>query len=107
MTPTSQLSFPDETEVARIAAVTDAAERNTLITTGYWKLSLEAERRMRGHANWCTYAAWASRQAGVTIRHQDLVNVLRDRIRCALQSSGVGESLLKPAEACGLDVLQM
>ncbi|HEU5022226.1 MAG TPA: hypothetical protein VFT60_10050 [Bryobacteraceae bacterium] len=107
MTPTSQLSFPDENEVVRIAAVTDAADRNTLITAGYWKLSLEAERRMRGHANWCTYAAWASRQAGVTIRHRDLVNVLRDRIHCALQASGVAESLLKPAEECGLDVLQM
>jgi hypothetical protein len=62
---------------------------------------------MRGHANWCTYAAWASRQAGVTIRHQDLANVLRDRIHCALQASGFAESLLKPAEQCGLDVLQM
>ncbi|HVV44290.1 MAG TPA: hypothetical protein VHC72_03770 [Bryobacteraceae bacterium] len=107
MMPTAQFSFPDENEVARIAALADAAERNTQITTSYWKLSIETERRMRGHANWCTYAAWASRQAGVTIRHQDLVNVLRDRIHCALRLNGIAEGLLEPLEKCGLDVLQI
>jgi hypothetical protein len=107
MTPTAQLSFPDEDEIARIAALSDAAERNRLITDSYSKLSAEVERRIQGHANWCTYATWASRQAGVTIRHQDLVNVLRDRIHCALRLHGIAEGLLEPLEECGLDILQI
>ena len=55
MTPTTQLSFPDENEIARIAALTDAAERNTRITDSYSKLSAEVDRRIQGHADlWIT-----------------------------------------------------
>jgi len=105
--PTPEFSFPNENEVARIAGLADAAERNTQITDGYSKLSAELGRRIPGYANWCTYATWASRQAGVTIRHQDLVNVLRDRIHCALRLSGVAEGLLQCPEEGGFDVLQI
>lgn len=107
MTPTPQVSFPDENEVARVAGIIDAAERNTHITDSYSKLSAELGRRIQGHANWCTYATWASRQAGVTIRHQDLVNVLRDRIQCALRLSGMAEGLFEQVEDSGLNVLQI
>ena len=50
MTPTAQLSFPDENEIVRIAALADAAERNRQITDSYSKLSAEVERRIQGHA---------------------------------------------------------
>ncbi|HEY4085360.1 MAG TPA: hypothetical protein VGM43_05450 [Bryobacteraceae bacterium] len=107
MTPTPQSSFPDENEVARVAALTDAADRNTHITDSYSKLSAELGRRIQGHANWCTYATWASRQAGMTIRHKDLVNVLRDRIQCALQLSGMAKGVFEHLEEGGLNVLQI
>ena len=107
MTPTTQLSFPDENEIARIAALTDAAERNTRITDSYSKLSAEVDRRIQGHANWCTYATWASRQAGVTIRHEDLVDVLRDRIHAAVRLPGFAETLLDWADEGALNVLQI
>ncbi len=107
MTTASQSSFPDEDEVARVAGLAGAAERNTHITDSYSKLSAEMGRRIPGHANWCTYATWASRQAGVTIRHQDLVNVLRDRIQCALRLSGVPGRLLGCVEDGGLNLLQI
>jgi hypothetical protein len=74
-------SFPSETEVAKIAGLADAALRNRQITEAYWELSAEVARRISGSANWCTFATWASQQAGVTIRHEDLVNVLRERLR--------------------------
>jgi hypothetical protein len=107
MTPTAQLSFPDENEIARIAALTDPAERNRQITDSYSKLSAEVERRIQGHANWCTYATWASLQAGVTIRHEDLVSVLRDRIQTAVQLRVPAKALFKRLEQGGLDVLQL
>ncbi len=107
MTPALQLSFPDEAEVGRIAATTDAAARNRLITEAYSRLSAEVARRVEGHANWCTYATWASRQAGVTIRHEDLVDVLRDRMRSALHLRGFAETLLEWVEEGALDLLQV
>ncbi|HEU5020309.1 MAG TPA: hypothetical protein VFT60_00415 [Bryobacteraceae bacterium] len=107
MTPTAQLSFPGENEIACIAALTNAAERNRQITDSYSKLSAEIERRIQGQANWCTYATWASRQAGVTIRHEDLVNVLRDRIHGVLRLRGFAEALLERVEEDGLSILQI
>ena len=78
-----QDSFPSQAEVARICAVDIPAVRNQQITDAYWRLSVEVESRLPSHANWCTLATWASKQAGVTIRHQDLTEVLRDRLQAA------------------------
>ena len=107
MTPVPETSFPDEAEVGRIAAMTDPAARNKLITEAYSRLSAEMERRIEGHANWCTYATWASKQAGVTIRHEDIVDVLRERTRRALDLRGLAETLLEWAEDGALDLIQI
>lgn len=74
---------PDPGEVQRIAAIADGAARNRRITDAYFALSTELHRRLPGGANWCTFATWASRQAGVTIRHEDLLESLRVRLRRA------------------------
>ena len=76
----AMMAFPDQEEVRRIAALADGAARNALITTSYFELSAALGERLPGEANWCTFATWASRQAGVTIRHQDLVGLLRERL---------------------------
>jgi hypothetical protein len=48
--------------------------RNLQITQCYCELSrLFAARTGGGPANWCTFATWASKQAGQTIRQEDLV----------------------------------
>lgn len=60
--------------------MTDAVARNRAITNAYFELSAEMYRRVP-EANWCAFAAWASRQAGVTIRHEDLLDALRHRFR--------------------------
>jgi hypothetical protein len=59
----------------------DGASRNRAITTAYFQLSTELCRRSGAAANWCTFATWASRQAGLTIRHEDLLDTLRHRLR--------------------------
>ncbi len=99
--------YPSEAEVAAIAAMQDAAARNRKITDAYWKLSAEVERRILGHANWCTFATWASQQAGVTIRHQDLTGVLRDRLRSSWKISGLDSRLIALLEDGKLDLLQL
>jgi hypothetical protein len=67
-------------EVARIAAIGDPALRNVEITYGYWRLSKAVAQRTGEWCNWCTFGVWASRQAGATIRGEDLMDRLRRRL---------------------------
>jgi hypothetical protein len=99
-------AYPSEGEVARIAAMADAAARNREITGAYCQLSAEAERRIAGRANWCTFATWASRQAGVTIRHEDLTDALRARLGHSWRLRFIEKPLIRLLERDGLDVLQ-
>ena len=64
-------------EVERIASLTDPVLRNLQITQCYHELSAVIAERTGGGANWCTYAAWASKQAGQTIRKEDLARALQ------------------------------
>lgn len=59
-------------ETDRIASIPEPVLRNLTITQCYHELSAVFARRMGPVANWCTFATWASKQAGQTIRRQDL-----------------------------------
>ena len=72
--------YPAPTEVDRIAALTDPVLRNLLITQSYHELSRVLADRLGG-ANWCTFATWASKQAGQTIRKEDLSRALEFSLR--------------------------
>jgi hypothetical protein len=88
-TPRDTLSPPVPTvaDVERIAAVTDPVVRNLQITQCYCELSRAfAARTDGGPANWCTFATWASKQAGQTIRKEDLARTFE---RLFAQSSQV------------------
>jgi len=67
---------PASAEVDRIATLGDAVLRNLQITQCYHELSSALAKRTGPHANWCTFATWASRQAGQTIRKEDLARAL-------------------------------
>jgi hypothetical protein len=67
-------SIPNVTDVARIAAIGNRVIRNLEITECYAQLSEALRARTGGAANWCTFATWASRQAGSTIRGEDLLD---------------------------------
>ena len=71
---------PSEAEVARIAAIANPVLRNLEITECYARLSAAFAPRTGLRANWCTFATWASRQAGRTIRSEDLGATLRGRV---------------------------
>jgi hypothetical protein len=61
-----------EQDVARIAAIQDRVVRNLEITACYADLAAATRARLGSAADWCTFATWASRQAGNTIRGEDL-----------------------------------
>ncbi len=58
--------------IDRIAALADPVIRNLQITQSYGELSSAMSSRTGPAANWCTFATWASKQAGQTIRGEDL-----------------------------------
>jgi hypothetical protein len=65
------MAAPSVDEVRRIAAIADPVVRNLEITHCYSRLAEAFAARDGEGANWCTYATWASRQAGRTIRGED------------------------------------
>jgi hypothetical protein len=70
------VTAPDPQEVARVSAIADPVIRNLEITECYSRLAAAAVERSSGGSNWCTFATWASRQAGRTIRGEDLLDQL-------------------------------
>jgi hypothetical protein len=61
-------------EIQRNVNISDDTLRNLKITQDYSQLSKEMRDMIGadGGANWCSFATWASRQAGETIRQEDL-----------------------------------
>jgi hypothetical protein len=76
MAPASSPPTPEQ--VKAISSITDRVLRNLQITEGYYRLSTAMGRRTAPWTNWCTFAQWASRQAGCSIRGEDLQDVLRE-----------------------------
>ena len=98
-TGTGDTSPPSVAEVARISAMTDPVVRNLEITHCYGRLSAAMVQRTGDCANWCTFATWASRQAGRTIRGEDLIETLRTRL-------AGGPQLLHPLASLGRMILR-
>jgi hypothetical protein len=71
---------PSSQEVRRIAALDDPVIRNLEITHCYSRLAAAFAKRTGAGANWCTFATWASRQAGRTIRGEDPLEQLGRRL---------------------------
>jgi hypothetical protein len=67
---------PSPDDVRRIASIANPVIRNLEITHCYARLAVAFAARSGDGANWCTYATWASRQAGRTIRGEDLLDHL-------------------------------
>ena len=63
---------PSVADVDAIGACPQPVLRNLRITQAYHELSLAVADAVGPGANWCTFATWASKQAGQTIRGDDL-----------------------------------
>jgi hypothetical protein len=66
-------------EVRTICRIEDPLVRNLRITECYSRISAAFAKRVGPGANWCTFATWASRQAGCTIRGEDLIEHVSPR----------------------------
>ncbi|MBK8923654.1 MAG: hypothetical protein IPM81_19550 [Saprospirales bacterium] len=83
-------AFTELSNIDRIAAMKDPVRRNFQITQSYHELSLALAKRTGPCANWCTFATWASRQAGQTIRKEDLAKALENNLAAA---AAVGQAI--------------
>jgi hypothetical protein len=72
----SVISAPTIYDVDAIAAMDNSVLRNLQITQCYAELSAAMRARTGAAADWCTFAMWASRQAGSTIRGEDFLDAL-------------------------------
>lgn len=84
---------PTPDDVRRIAALTDPVERNRQITLAYHELAVGMARLLPGGANWCVVATWASRQAGQSIRREDLRRMLERLLRESRDAREAAEAL--------------
>ena len=90
---------PGVDEVKRIAAIPSPVIRNLEITHCYSRLAAAVAARSGEGANWCSYATWASRQAGGTIRGEDLLDHLERRLEHSFE-------LLHPVRSLWLALLR-
>jgi hypothetical protein len=88
---------PTIADVARISAMRDPVARNREITGCYHDLAVALGRHIPQGANWCAVATWASRQAGRTIRREDL----RRALERALERSDEAQAALETLEQEG------
>ena len=72
------MSVPTVSDIDTIGAIGDPVIRNLRITQCYHELSRAVGERVAPGANWCTFATWASRQAGQTIRGEDFARAVDD-----------------------------
>ncbi len=91
----------DPEEIVRITAMQDPVLRNEEITRSYSALSQSMLARTGPCANWCTFATWASKQAGQTIREEDLGNALKQRLEAIPEWEDALEGILQGAVAKG------
>ena len=77
----TQAICPSVGEVDATAAVADPILRNLAITAAYSQLANAFASWLPGGANWCTFATWASKQAGCTIRKEDLARTVARRLQ--------------------------
>lgn len=109
------MTIPTAADIDRIVSQPDPILRNLLITQGYADLSAAFHAWLPAGANWCSLGVWASKQAGHSIRGEDITGLLRQRIDAhpplaralndLLPALGVSRATLGSALAQALSVL--
>lgn len=75
------VTAPTTAEVDAISIIANPVIRNLKITQCYFELSSAFAARTGMCANWCTFATWASKQAGQTIRGEDLQRTIENKLK--------------------------
>jgi len=81
------MTIPSREEIDRIRQQRDPIIRNLQITQCYYEISQCVAECIGHSANWCTFATWASKQAGQTIRQEDLIRAFEERYNMSSEIS--------------------
>lgn len=95
------MNTPTVEEIDRIAQHGDPIVRNLEITQCYYEISQCVAARIGSSANWCTFATWASKQAGQTIRQEDLLRAFEERFALSAEVSAALERISRHFETIG------
>jgi hypothetical protein len=88
-------SHPSVAEVDAVTQIADPVLRNLRITVAYGRLANAFAQSVPGGANWCTFATWASKQAGRTIRKEDIARAAERHFRSRLDKRPLGRQLAR------------
>lgn len=92
---------PSVDDVNRIVTVSDPVIRNLQITQCYYELSAAFGSRTGPVANWCTFATWASKQAGQTIRREDFRRSVAAALRLNSETESISLAIAQIARQLG------
>jgi hypothetical protein len=92
---------PTVDEIDRIARLGDPIIRNLQITQCYYELSQSVAGLSGFSANWCTFATWASKQAGQTIRQEDLIRAFEERFYLSPKISAALDEIASNLQSIG------
>jgi len=98
------MSIPPVQEIDRIVRISDPILRNLQITQCYCELSDAVAALIGASANWCTFATWASKQAGQTIRQEDLLRTFEERFYLSPEISAALENLTGSLKRIGANL---
>jgi hypothetical protein len=93
-------AYPDDAEIDEIERLLDPVVRNLRVTQGYHELANALAARTGPWTNWCAMATWASRQAGRTIRAEDLDAAVA-RVSADVFGSPIADGLVRALRALG------
>src|SRR5215213_5295875 len=94
-------AVPTVDDVNRITALVDPVIRNLQITLSYHELAVAMTARTGIGANWCTFATWASKQAGQTIRKEDLARTFENLLQSVAFSAQSVPEVVTAAQSLG------
>lgn len=87
------VTAPTVAQVQQIAALEDPVVRNLQITQCYHELATAMARLTGPGANWCAMATWASKQAGQSIRQEDLARTFQRLLRTSAEAVGSAQAM--------------
>ena len=91
-------TIPAVSEIEQIATLPDPVVRNLQITQCYHELATGMAESTGRYANWCTFATWASKQAGQTIRKEDLARTLKNLLDLEVTTEQAAQNLVSVAQ---------
>lgn len=95
---------PTVPDVQRIAAISDPVLRNLQITQCYHDLAQAMTGLTGAGANWCTVATWASKQAGQSIRKEDLLRTFEDLLAASDETAAAAAAAVAGLDASGAEI---